>query len=313
MQTQLQRMCANPLLKRNMIATSQFLIPTPTRNFAASEKVLKHRIKTVNNIRKITKAMKMVATSKMKADMARLMSGKDYGHNAINMMFLSDKYMKDRAPSMPADPEELIVVLSSDKGMCGSINSGVFRNVRDYIKANGRNKKSIFSIGDKGTQSLQRPMADILRVAVSEVSTPYNYPTVMALAEHIMQQAEGCDKISVIYNEYKSAISTIIRKIELMPRKRFLDTVKYGKLYRIQYPDKNTGNPALYELYITSNLWVAFLNNAASEQSARMNAMQNASKNAGEIVDKLKLQYNKARQARITMELVEIISGASAL
>jgi len=73
-------------------------------------------------------------------------------------------------------------------------------------------------------------------------------------------------------------------------------------------PDKNTSNGALYELYITSNLWVAFLENAASEQSARMTAMENASKNAGEIVDKLTLQYNKARQARITMELVEIIS-----
>jgi len=78
-------------------------------------------------------------------------------------------------------------------------------------------------------------------------------------------------------------------------------------------PDKNTGNPALYELYVTSNLWVAFLNNAASEQSARMNAMENASKNAGEILEGLKLQYNKARQARITMELIEIMAGASAL
>ena len=141
MQTQLQRMCANPLLQRNMIATSQFLIPTPTRNFAASEKVLKQRIKTVNNIRKITQAMKIVATSKMKADMARLHNGKDYGHNAVDRMFLSDKYMKDRAPSMPSDPEELIVMLSSDKGMCGSINSGIYRNLRDYIKDHGRQKK----------------------------------------------------------------------------------------------------------------------------------------------------------------------------
>ena len=101
--------------------------------------------------------------------------------------------------------------------------------------------------------------------------------------------------------------------MELMPRKRFIDTMKFARLYNQKLPDKNTSNPALYELYLTSNLWVAFLNNAASEQSARMNAMENASKNAREIVDKLNLQYNKARQARITMELVEIISGASAL
>lgn len=135
----------------------------------------------------------------------------------------------------------------------------------------------------------------------------------MALSEHVVQAAEGKDKIVVFYNEYKSAIATIIRHLELMPRARFMETVKYGRLYDMALPDKNTGNPALYELYVTSNLWVAFLNNAASEQSARMNAMENASKNAGEIVEKLTLQYNKARQARITMELVEIISGASAL
>ena len=160
---------------------------------------------------------------------------------------------------------------------------------------------------------MQRPLADLLKVGISEVSTPYNYPTVMALSEHIIAAGEGTDKITVFYNEYKSAIATIIRRLELLPRQRFLDTVKFAKLYDTSQPDANTANPALYELYVTSNLWVAFLNNAASEQSARMNAMENASKNAGEILEKLTLQYNKARQARITMELVEIISGASAL
>ena len=102
--------------------------------------------------------------------------------------------------------------------------------------------------------------------------------------------------------------------MELVPRHRFMATVKFGKLYfKGAIPDKNTANPALYDLYLSSNLWVAFLNNAASENSARMNAMENASKNAGEIVDKLTLQYNYARQARITTELCEIISGASAM
>ena len=172
---------------------------------------------------------------------------------------------------------------------------------------------SLFSIGDKGTVGMKRPMPDLLRVGLSEISTPYNYPTAMAISQHIIQAGESCDKITVFYNEYKSAIATIIRQVELMPRKRFLDTMRFGKLYDMTLPDKNTGNPALYELYVTSNLWVAFLNNAASEQSARMNAMENASNNAGEILDSLTLQYNKARQARITMELVEIISGASAL
>jgi len=222
--------------------------------------------------------------------------------------------MQRHAIEAPSSATEVLVPITSDKGMCGSINSGIMRYVRTYVgNVPDRSKISVFSIGDKGTQALLRPMPDLIRVGISEISTPYNYPTVMALSEHIIKQSENADKVVIFYNEFKSAISTIIREMELMPRKRFLETMSFGKLYDMKLPDKNTANPALYELYITSNLWVAFLENAASEQSARMTAMENASKNAGEILEKLTLEYNKARQARITMELVEIISGASAL
>lgn len=101
MQTQLQRMCAAPMMTRQMLATSQLIVPTQQRYFAASEKQLKQRMKTVNNIRKITKAMKMVATSKMKADLKRLLDGKNFGVSSVDMMFASDRYMKDRAPAAP--------------------------------------------------------------------------------------------------------------------------------------------------------------------------------------------------------------------
>merc|ERR1712151_708733 len=133
------------------------------------------------------------------------------------------------------------------------------------------------------------------------------------MAVNVSALAQDTDKIIVIYNEFKSAIAYETRQIELMPKKRFLESMQFAKLYNQTLPDKNTSNPALYELYLTSNIWVAFLNNAASEQSARMTAMENASKNAKEIFENLTLQYNKARQARITMELVEIISGSSAV
>ena len=307
----MHRFCAAPMHSQ-MIASSSIL-PVQQRNFGVNEKTLKIRMKSVNSIRKITKAMKMVAASKMKGDLTRLANGKDYGHNAVDMIFKCDTYLQRRQREVPADPVELLVPITSDKGLCGGINSGIAREVRAYVAERNRAKISIFSIGDKGAVALARPMADLLKVGISEISTPYNYPTVMALSEHVMQHGDSTDKIVVFYNEFKSAISTIIRRMELMPRAAFLETMKYGKLYDMQLPDKNTANPALYELYVTSNIWVAFLNNAASEQSARMNAMENASKNAKEILEKLTLQYNKARQARITMELVEIISGASAL
>jgi F-type H+-transporting ATPase subunit gamma len=102
--------------------------------------------------------------------------------------------------------------------MCGSTNSGVIRGVRSYIAETGRSKKTIFSIGDKGTVGMQRPFPDLLKVGISEVQTPYNYPTVMAITEHVMKAAESSEKITMFYNEYVSAISANIRRLELLPR-----------------------------------------------------------------------------------------------
>lgn len=271
-------------------------------------------MKSVNSIRKITKAMKMVATSKMKGDLTRLAAGKDFGVGSIDTVFASDTYMKERIPASK-DGSELLVPITSDKGLCGSINSGVVREVRAYLAAKDRSKVSIFSIGDKGTVAFMRPMADLLKCGVSEIQTPYNYPTAMALGEILVRESEtaNSEKIVVMYNEFVSAITTNIRHLELMTREKFITSFENAFLYKTGIGAKNTASPALYDLYVASNLWVALLNNAASEQSARMNAMENASKNAGEILEALTLKYNKARQARITTELVEIISGMTAL
>lgn len=216
-------------------------------------------------------------------------------------------------PAEPSDPNIVFVTVSSDKGLCGAVNSGVVRDVKKSMIGQDRTKVKMISIGDKGTAGLTRPFPDCLSIAMTHVGTPYNYPTLMALSHLISKGAEDADKIIVVYNEFKSAISYVQKHMELMPRKRFLEAMKFAKLYNQTLPDKNTSNFALYELYLTSNIWVAFLNNAASEQSSRMAAMDNASKNAGEIFDGLQLKYNKARQARITVELCEIIAGATAL
>lgn len=217
-------------------------------------------------------------------------------------------------PGEPAECSTVLVPITSDKGLCGAVNSSVVRQMKNLVaKSSNRSKMAIFSIGNKGSTAMVRPFPDLLKTSISAIGTPYNYPVIMAMAVHIAQMSQDADKITVVHNEFKSAIAYVPRQMDLMPRKRFLESMQFAKLYNQTLPDKNTSNPALYELYLTSNLWVSFLHNAASEQSARMNAMSNASKNAMEIFDALKLRYNKARQARITMELVEIISGASAL
>lgn len=169
-------------------------------------------------------------------------------------------------PSEPLEPSVVLVPISSDKGLCGAVNSTIVREVKKIVKhAPQRNKIRIFSIGYKGSTGLLRPFPDLLQTSISGVGTPYNYPTIMAMAVHISAMSNEADKITVVYNEFKSAISYVVRHMELMPRKRFLESMKFAKLYNQTVPDKNTSNTALYELYLTSNLWVAFLNNAASE------------------------------------------------
>lgn len=209
------------------------------------------------------------------------------------MMFKSDLYLQRKAPTTEMhDASEMLIPLTSDRGLCGGINSNIVRELKGYVKERNRSKIRIMPVGEKGSMAMVRPFPDLIKFSISDIGSPCNYPTIMALSDAISREADSYDRIVIYYNEFKSAISQVIRRMELMPRKRFLDTMKFSRLYSQKLPDKNTSNPSLYELYLTSNLWVAFLNNAASEQSARMNAMENASKNAREIVEKLNLKYN---------------------
>lgn len=285
-----------------------------SKNFAVSIKTLKNRIKSVASIAKITKAMKMVSSSKMKAELVRLNSGKNFAYDSINKIFVSDLYMQKKYQTQTVGNKTLFVPFTSDRGLCGGINSGIVREIKQTIaKSPHRNQCGIFVVGDKGNVALARPFADICKKGVHELISPINYTTASAIAHDIGELGKDFDKIILIYNKYKSAVNTVITKTELIPRPRFLEMMTYGKKYILNNPDKSTVNPALYDLYLASNIYHALLNNIASEQSARMNAMENASKNAKDIVEKLQLEYNKARQAKITLELCEIISGASAV
>lgn len=133
------------------------------------------------------------------------------------------------------------------------------------------------------------------------------------MSNYILNAPYEWDALWILYNEYINSISTRIRKVEIMNRKRFVKIFKLVTKYEISEPEPEFSAHHYYELYVASQLYHTILQNSACEQSARMNAMENASKNAGDILNRLTLVYNKARQARITMELVEIISGANAL
>lgn len=309
-------------IKNTLLLNNQYQSLNPINNiqkktFAANEKALKARIKSVSSIAKITKAMKMVSSSKMRLDLQRLENGRNFGHETIDKMLKSDSYMQKKIDSTSQNLNKtLYVPFTSDKGLCGGINSSIVREIRSIFKSIGSQNVSnngLYIIGDKGISGLSRAFGNNILRGVHDIQTPINFTTASSIAHDIITKSEGYDNIVLVYNSYKSAISSVITKTELITRDRFVSYLMYGKAYFMKNPDKKSCSPALHDLYIASNFYHAILNNLASEQSARMSAMENASKNAKEIVEKLLLEYNKARQARITMELVEIISGASAV
>lgn len=166
------------------INPSSSLVPVVKRGFAVNEKQIKLRIKAVSSIEKITKAMKMVAASKMRGDLLRLEQGKRFGFNSVDMMFKSDSYMQRKAPLHDThDPTEFLVPLTSDRGLCGGINSNIVRELKAYAKEKNRAKLRILPIGEKGSIAMTRPFPDLIKNSISEIVTPYNYPTAMALAQ----------------------------------------------------------------------------------------------------------------------------------
>jgi len=281
--------------------------------FAVNEKIIKLRMKSVGSIQKITKAMKMVAASKMRTELVRLEAGRNFGVNTVPTILANENYLQKKNLTFPIK-KSLVVPVTSDKGLCGGVNSGIVRDVKSFVTPN-RTAYKIFVIGEKGTAGLMRPLPDCLHTSVNELLYPMNFTVASSLAHQISKivDEEKFDNIIVVYNEFKSIISSVVMRTEILSRANFLQQFKYVVKHDTEEPDKDFSKHYYYELYVASQLYHALLQNAASEQTARMNAMENASKNAKEMLDKLSLTYNKARQARITMELVEIISGANAL
>ena len=285
-----------------------------SRTFAAAnEKVLKARIKSVTSIGKITKAMKMVAAAKMRTEIARLQAGGNFGYKLASNWFKGDETARKYLPELNADCKTLLVPFTSDRGLCGGVNSGIIREIK-AIATKKRDKYSIFAIGEKGTLALMRPFPDILYKSITNVATPVSFTTAAAIAMAIEKAAKekDCDRIELVFNEFKNIVTSKIRRNEIMARVGFR-LGHYKSVHEVEEPDYPLATEIYYELYLASSVYHAMLNNASSEQSARMTAMEGASKNCGEMIGKLKIEYNKVRQSKITMELCEIISGAEAL
>ncbi len=206
----------------------------------------------------------------------------------------------------------LIVVLSTDKGLCGGVNTVLSRNTRQLIaKLDAQNKSSkLFVSGDKGRGQLARMYGDRFVGTATERAVPYTFDLACAISTDTINAGQY-DAVHLVYNEFKSAIAYIPSIRTLKPK---LDASnEFFTPFEVEPENDPETLLNFHEYTLATSFYYALLENAASEQSSRMSAMENATKNAVEMIQKLKLKYNRARQARITTELTEIISGAAAL
>ncbi len=294
----------------------------------ASLKDLRNRIASVKATQKITKAMQMVAAAKLRRAQQAAEAARPFSQrmDAVMANIASAIGDSESAPRLlsgtGSDQTHLLVVATAERGLCGGFNSSIARlareKARELISA-GKQVK-ILPVGKKGTDILKREFADIMLPAVDLREVKYvGFENASDIAEQVLDLFDGneFDVATLFYAEFKSVISQIPTAQQIIPPEikeveGTEDTSSASTMYDYE-PDEAEILEDLLPRNVAVQIFRALLENAASEQGARMSAMDNATRNAGEMIDKLTLTYNRQRQAQITKELIEIISGAEAL
>ena len=286
-----------------------------------SLKALKNRIGSVKNTRKITKAMQMVAAAKLRRAQESAEAARPFAErmNAVMAGLSASVGSSDTAPRLLAgtgsDKVQLLVVMTSERGLCGGFNSTIVRLARAKIAelaSQGKTVK-ILTVGKKGREQLKRDHSDkfIGHVDLSEVRR-VGYANAQAVGRDLVMRFDAgeFDVATLFYNRFQSVIAQIPTARQVIPAK--FESTSANALYDYE-PSEEAILADLLPRSIATQVFTAMLENGASEQGARMSAMDNATRNAGDMINKLTIQYNRSRQAAITKELIEIISGAEAL
>jgi len=298
----------------------------------ASLKSLRVRIASVKSTQKITAAMKMVAAAKLRRAQEQAEASRPYAERMQRMLasLAEGASGREGAPKLLAgtgrDQTHLILVGTADRGLCGGFNTNIVREARrtiDALRGQGKTIK-ILCIGRKGRDQLRRGYGDLILDTIEDASKPHpRFATAEAIAGRILAMFEAgeFDVCTLFYARFKSAISQIVTPQQLIPfappgaRDGEPTTAEAGiggGVYEYE-PDETEILAELLPRNLAVQIFRALLENNASEQGARMTAMDNATRNAGEMIGKLTMTYNRTRQAVITKELIEIISGAEAL
>ena len=289
-----------------------------------SLKDLKNRIESVKNTRKITKAMQMVAAAKLRRAQEAAEAGRPYAErfNAVLGSLAASVGGSDSAPMLlrgtGSDQTHLLVVMTAERGLCGGFNSNIAKLAKQHaaeLVAAGKTVK-IITVGKKGRDSMKRDLGDhyIEHVDLSEVKR-IGYSNAQDIAKGVLSRFEAgeFDVATIFYARFINVVSQVPTAQQIIPASfEATEGDAAATLYDYE-PDEEAILADLLPRGLATQIFSALLENGASEQGARMSAMDNATRNAGDMIDKLTIEYNRSRQAVITNELIEIISGAEAL
>ena len=291
-----------------------------------SLKDLRNRITSVKSTQKITKAMKMVAAAKLRKAQENAEKGRAYSEK-MNQIINNLKSSITDASSTPKllagtgkSDVHLCLVMTADRGLCGGFNTNIVKKAREHFNQviNSNQKLKIITVGSKGSDQLRRNFKDYIveKISYKNLKTiSVNEASELTSKIITMFNNNEFDVCTIFYNKFKSVISQEPQAQQIIPVESS-DTKEIEETNDTQYefePDENEILEHLLPQNITTQIFKAFLENAASEQGSRMSAMDNATRNAGDLIDKLTINYNRSRQAVITKELIEIISGAESL
>lgn len=281
---------------------------------------IKRRIKSVKNTQQITKAMKLVSASKLRKAQEAILSARPYALKLMDVLHhLSARCNHDAHPLLDdrGGKRWLILAITADRGLCGSFNGSIIRKTLQVIDENSDKEIKLITAGKKGQAIFKNRDNEILHDH-SGWTRDFNYLKAAGIGSTLaaLFSENVVDRVYVLYNEFKSVMQQEVILEQLLPivpenlgtEKDSMKVVDY-----IYEPEEETILGTLLERYMTVEVYRAFLESSASEHGARMTAMDSASRNAGEMIGELTLTYNKARQAYITKELIEIVNGAEAL
>ena len=285
---------------------------------------LKKRIKSVKSTQKITKAMKMVAAAKLRKAQENAEKGRPYSQKMQNIILNLTRSISDpqNAPKLlvgtGTDKTHLCVVLTADRGLCGGFNSNICKLAKSSFKkilSEGKNLK-IITVGSKGLDQIKREYEKyIVKKFSFKDKKQITFKEAEIIGNEIINlfKKNEFDKCILFYNNFKNVITQIPQAQQIVPADKTPIKENEENLSYEFEPEEDEILEDLLPKNISTQVFKAFLENAASEQGSRMTAMDNATRNAGDLVDKLTINYNRSRQASITKELIEIISGAESL